>query len=535
MKKQSTEEYYKFCSIILMLSKKTYQKLLSFLPLLSMSSVYAYLQAPKIYLNKLIQNSVYIQILLSKVYEKFIKFESGKAVAPIYINLGGDEASLKSSSKAIYVFEILPLFKHFPPCVVNTMPTTNGSSPQSVVDRFKELTNLLKDLNFIVKFCSTDGDISFDFKHRNFFTEKVEPLINESFEMIVFSLRNEIAIPISDILHLLKSARSRLIEHLLLIDPDSLKCVNTSLFASCAELNAEFTDKSSSGAMKDAYPLSMFSWRSFVNLMMNGRYESAYYILPFLYLIEAIRSNLLSKTTKLNFLNYAFNIFKKHLEIIRNVDKNSMFKQRYTSKCLGVLFADEIFLMRIMNTIVGLAIAIRFFPEDLALQRIGTHDLELFFGNMRLLCFYDNSYDNSIRVICETILIRQFCKDLDIPILINKRVNESGIVLTCEINNLEDLAFDGTKLTETVYNLMLDNEVKDIDLHECEIMINNYSNKIMNSQSYMKVKIPNLLTGTLAYHRYRNIQYSLSVLPIDHEKSVFQYYCDDLKFKKKNR
>lgn len=73
--------------------------------------------------------------------------------------MGGDAALLKLSSKVIYVFEILPLFMHFLPCVVNAMPTTNGPPPQSVVDRFKESTNLLNQLNFIVKFCSMDGDM----------------------------------------------------------------------------------------------------------------------------------------------------------------------------------------------------------------------------------------------------------------------------------------------------------------------------------------------------------------------------------------
>lgn len=80
-----------------------------------------------------------------------------------------------------------------------------------------------------------------------------------------------------------------------------------------------FTDRNSSGAMKDEYALSLFSWYTFTEVIRQGRYDAAYYILPFVYFEKAIRSPLLSPNDRLTFLCSAFSIFKHHyLELMKN-------------------------------------------------------------------------------------------------------------------------------------------------------------------------------------------------------------------------
>ena len=105
-----------------------------------------------------------------------------------------------------------------------------------------------------------------------------------------------------------KGARSPLIQHLILIDPESCKCINTILFAHAVNLGPVFTDRNSSRSMKDDYAITMFSWFSFVTLMEKGRFEVAYYVFPFTLMLEAIRSNCLSQHKIYNFLNYSFEI-----------------------------------------------------------------------------------------------------------------------------------------------------------------------------------------------------------------------------------
>ena len=76
------------------------------------------------------------------------------------------------------------------------------------------------------------------------------------------------------------------------------------------DLGPVFTDRNSAGAMKDDYVLALFSWHTFVEVMKCGRYAAAFYILPFVYLVEALRSPHLSRNDRLNFLEFAFDLFK---------------------------------------------------------------------------------------------------------------------------------------------------------------------------------------------------------------------------------
>ena len=76
----------------------------------------------------------------------------------------------------VYTYEVLPLNGDAPPSVINMMKTINGPSTSDVVDRFFQIADYLTKHNFIVKFISTDGDVSFDQLHRDFFDENIAPL-----------------------------------------------------------------------------------------------------------------------------------------------------------------------------------------------------------------------------------------------------------------------------------------------------------------------------------------------------------------------
>ena len=78
-----------------------------------------------------------------------------------------------------------------------------------------------------------------------------------------------------------------------MIDIDNLICINTQLFIESTGLGPVLEDKSRAAAMKDQYALSLFSWNTLILAIENGRFDAAFFILPFVYLIEAIRSPLL--------------------------------------------------------------------------------------------------------------------------------------------------------------------------------------------------------------------------------------------------
>lgn len=138
-----------------------------------------------------------------------------------------------------------------------------------------------------------------------------------------------------------------------------------SLFAAALQLDPVFDDRGLSGVMKDGYVMSIFSWSSFVKVMDKGRFDAAFYIFPYMLLLEVFRLPLLLIKTRLDFLSCSFNVFRNHLLKIREVGHNSMFKQRFTSKFLGVLFGDEIFLIRILSTIISLVVGLKYRVFDI--------------------------------------------------------------------------------------------------------------------------------------------------------------------------
>lgn len=203
---------------------------------------------------------------------------------------------------------------------------------KKIVNHFFEISKILKTLNINVKYVATDGDISFDKCHQNFFDDHILPIIEDTFENIVESLSDLSEIPLSDPLHLFKNERARALLHLMMVDPDECRCLNMKLFEIAANLGPVFYDKSKAASMKDVYALLMFSWNTLVSALNSGRFDAAFFILPFVYLAEAIESPLLSKEMRINFLSFSFQIFKYHFQTISKIGSKSLFTQRFKKK-----------------------------------------------------------------------------------------------------------------------------------------------------------------------------------------------------------
>ena len=146
------------------------------------------------------------------------------------------------------------------------MPTKNGASGKKIVQISKYITNIIEqNSRFIVDFVATDGDTGFDCIHRDFFI-LIEPILKENISFLekIQKMINFLHIPINDPLHLMKNGRSHLLNHPLMIDPQTLRCVNMDLFQKATKLTREIHDRSSIAAMKDYYTISLFSGILFI-------------------------------------------------------------------------------------------------------------------------------------------------------------------------------------------------------------------------------------------------------------------------------
>lgn len=536
LNEKNDTNFHKFCSLLYILNKNSYIYLKSILPICSPSTCKYFIRPFKHTLKSMIQDRNCIAFILEMIYDGLIHFENHKPVEPIYVTICGDAASLKpsfqSSSNAVYAFQMLPLKSKLPPAVFHLMECKNGPSNANVVKAFDDIIKYLKEIGFIVKYRATDGDISFDFVHDDFFEKYIEPNLDKTFDELVKLCSSAETIPLSDLLHLLKAARAKIINHLVMIDIPELKCLNTQLFADATNLGPVFNDRNSSGAMKDDYIFQLFSWFTFVEVMRKGRYDAAFYLLPYIYVLEAVRSPVLSLKNRIEFLKAAYSIFLEHYNLITQAPKNDLFQQRFHKNCIGTFYADKIFLRRMLNTIIGITVALYNCEDDLPMQRLSSHDSELFFGYMRFFSFFDHTYSNAVRAAVRSIILRKYSHDVNYPIYVSKRENNAGIILNREINERDDEIIDVIFLKCVVKELMLGHCVAPEHFSKAIGVINQYSSMVISTKYYKKSKIPHVLSGRLPFSRYKMMSYALSILPIPQNGSVFDYY---MKNKNKNK
>lgn len=66
--------------------------------------------------------------------------------------------------------------------------------------------------------------------------------------------------------------------------------------------------------------------------------------------------------------------------------------------------------------------------DDAAFSRIGTHDIEIFFRRIRLLFFFNYTFDNALRGTINSIFFNRNSNEIGYKYKIRDRINESGIL-----------------------------------------------------------------------------------------------------------
>lgn len=102
--------------------------------------------------------------------------------------------------------------------------------------------------------------------------------------------------------------------------------------------------------------------------------------------------------------------------------------------------ATRITLIRIINTIVGLFIALERY-NYVETGHIGTHPLENFFGSLRVACHNDHSYSRIFEAIDKFIHVRKLFDKLKQDISIKNRFGYSGTeaIIECINGNLSKI------------------------------------------------------------------------------------------------
>lgn len=335
----------------------------------------------------------------------------------------------------LFVYYIQPIDADIKPFPIHIELAENGSATQSTLNCIDLIVNKLRDKNVAINFIATDGDHKYDALHDQFF----EIIFNlhkgrASFSQIVSELskRKVLQIPISDFLHSLKIFRSNLVKYGVEVEnKNSVTVLPENLESYCT--GKALTDVSQHGKMKDCYPLEIFSSSHINEAIEHGDWNFVFYALPFNLLINAIRNPSIS-----------FELRKFNLEVCYYFMMHYFYQLNDSSSPPH----SRIGIIRMINTIIGIAIALERYPF-VQTGHIGTHPLENYFGSLRVACNNDHSYCNIFRAIGKTIHVRNLLNELNQKDIIRSRLGYGGVKaeITCLDGIIPDITpFDLFKL-----------------------------------------------------------------------------------------
>lgn len=193
------------------------------------------------------------------------------------------------------------------------------------------------------------------------------------------------------------------------------------------KIGAPLLDQSSPGKLKDSYPISLFTMANVGKLIECQDIEDALYILPYSLLLEALRNQIWEINTRLTLLSISFEIFNYcYINQYQDFVFPENVKENNKQDCSFLSFSTKINLIRMLNTILGVAHTILEF-DYVSLERLGTHLVECFFGNVRVNSSFKETYSDVINIIAKGILSSDFKKKLDLKAIKRTRLDNAGV------------------------------------------------------------------------------------------------------------
>jgi hypothetical protein len=177
--------------------------------------------------------------------------------------------------------------------------------------------------------------------------------------------------------------------------------------------------------MRDAYPLVVTRMENIVELIDRGAIAKAVALLPLSLCFNAIRLETISRGMRTDLLRISFFLVRKLYEFRRNrIGSNP----ERTSKIGGrrvTVFTSQ-WTVRFLNTVLNLLLCLGEY-DDLALDRVGTHPLENFFGLVRMDAHDVNPPDEMERTIVHADIVREARRGLGLEQRPQNRANIGGV------------------------------------------------------------------------------------------------------------
>lgn len=310
-----------------------------------------------------------------------------------------------------FAFLVMPLNPTIPTFVVHLCPHTSGSMKEGINYCTKVVEVLHQKSNIRIRSIATDGDRAYMKFQENIFWSYFDDIQLSLDEICthLFCKENPELWWIGDLLHALKCQRCRLEKHLFLVPGHTIHCSTLNLKLN---LRNALTEAKMRGVhkMNDVFAIELFSMDNLIRLLSvpatDIDFDEIEYLMPFVLWYYAISVDDLSRRVRLDLLAIAFRIFVRWASIripeppadgVHFLSHNQIFG---FTEGLTMFFTEAPDLARYMNTIVFVYQTIRGL-DDVALNRLGTHPVENFFGLVRVTCHYTHTWDRILSAVAK--------------------------------------------------------------------------------------------------------------------------------------
>jgi hypothetical protein len=329
--------------------------------------------------------------------------------------------------KVAFVYHALPCSADSKCYPLHVMPASQGNASPLICNRANEIVHILAGLPhpITVFFLATDGDPGYNCQYQSQFRLWIEHYDGSRVDACIPIIGDNLPWYMADFLHLAKNVRSRLLKYIPVIRYGAVDIeVKPDRIAELLQTGPVLSDHSSTGKMRDAYPIALFRLEHVLTLFRLGSVGEALYLLPWALIMRALLSDVISVELRSFALELALAFLFKFY--VNATQRGHLPEQGKTG--IKVMPLKRITVIRAMNTVLGFIFALRNWHRDLPLDRMSTHPLENFFGLLRRLLHDCNEYEALVHAAAKNVIVTEVCSELHHPSNVCGRVNTAGIV-----------------------------------------------------------------------------------------------------------
>jgi hypothetical protein len=290
---------------------------------------------------------------------------------------------------AAFVYQVQPLDPHLSPFVIYAQPARDGKARDAQTEALRQLKELIGRRRITIGGFATDGDPGYNELHKAQSERNMQTFVR--FSDVPRARHYH---PISDILHILKRARYRMVKKVPMV---------VGLETDTAELRLErligiigndlpsvvFSDDPIT-KMHDSLPIALFRFGILQELYEAREFGWFGYFFPWVLINEAMSNKKAEASNRVAWFLIAYCYLMTCLETYElrpcgpGMSAFGTKKQNRDERAIRRTLFDRDLLMHASNSIAAIVFEIRIAKGELSLQRISTVPLEKKFGVTRM-------------------------------------------------------------------------------------------------------------------------------------------------------